>query len=95
MNESFGDRESIGWIGWMAYQYHNALALAETLKLRGLNREVGVPRPCFGAVAPGGKKLMVTNSKRNKFSLRRPAAAASKFTPNTAVSGRFGPFLEV
>ena len=41
----------------------NVMALAETLKLRGLNREVGVPRPCFGAVAPGNRKLMVTNSK--------------------------------
>ena len=39
------------------------MALAETLKLRGLNRGVGVPRPCFGAVAPGNRKLMVTNSK--------------------------------
>ena len=37
----------------------NVMALAETLKLRGLNREVGVPRPCFGAVAPKKKKLMV------------------------------------
>ena len=51
------------------------MALAETLKLRGRNREVGVPRPCFGAVAPGNRKLMVDPIvKRNKFSLRRPAA---------------------
>ena len=35
----------------------------KSLKLRALNREVGVPRPCFGAVAPGGRKPMVTNSK--------------------------------
>ena len=67
------DARMLGRLGCVAQRFQvpyrntstlfNVMALAETLKLRGLNREVGVPRPCFGAVAPGDRKLMVTNSK--------------------------------
>ena len=66
------------------------MALAETLKLRGRNREVGVPRPCFGAVAPGGKKLMVTNTKKVINFL-----SAGLRHQKRAKHGRFRPFRAV
>ena len=40
------------------------MALAETLKLRGRNREVESSLPCLAAAAPGNGILMAANSKK-------------------------------
>ena len=75
------------------------MALAETLKLRGRNREVESSLPCLAAAAPGNGILMAANSKKviNFLSAGlRPAASKTRETrPFRAVSGRFGPPLEV
>ena len=61
--------------------------MAETLKLRGLSREVGVPRPCFGAVAPQKQNEWLANGQ-NGFSLRRPSPEGAEHSgDHTAARG--------